>query len=281
MNPKARALLVKSLRSILLTAIVIYAFINLAGVWLQNAAMFPVPPVLQKESPPWEFTLETADGIPIRAVWLGNPDAKMTILFSHGNGEDIDRIIHFLGELRFQGFNVLAYDYRGYGRSGGAPSERGLERDITAAYEWLTTTQQIAPERIILMGRSIGGGPSVWLATQKPVAGLILESAFTSAYEVLLPRLPYYRNPFPNESRLRNLRVPTLFIHGTHDMLIAPGHAKRNYAAAAGPKELVWIPLAGHNDVMATDMDTYIYSLVRFARGLEPQESGPQIVERE
>ncbi len=268
MNRLTRVVL-RGLKLFVFTALLMYLVVNAAGIWLQNIAMFPIPRVL-RDSHPGEITLQTSDGQSIRAFWMENPRAEKTILFSHGNGEDLDRIEPFLRELHGYGFNVMAYDYRGYGRSSGRPSEAGLEKDISAAYDWLTGEKQIAPGQIILLGRSLGSGPSVWLASRKPVGGLILESAFTSAYEVMLPRLPYYRNPFPNEKRLRDLPVPVLLIHGTRDLLIRPHHALKNFAAAKNPRGLLWIEGAGHNDVLVTNPDEYQKGIKQFARDTGP-----------
>ncbi|MDZ4744147.1 MAG: alpha/beta hydrolase [Verrucomicrobiota bacterium] len=252
---------------ITITLAILYAVVNILGVWIQNYAMFPIPRVyggiLEGES-----VLPTPSGDKITVLSLDNPAAKQTILFSHGNGEDLNRIEPYLHELRNLGFNVVAYDYRGYGRSEGKPSEKALEEDILSVYEWIIRDKKVSPEQIILLGRSMGGGPSVWLAGQKPVSGLILESTFTSAYEVMLPPLPYYRNPFPTQRRLRNLRVPVLFIHGTADLLIQPHHARKNFEAAHEPKQIVWIQGAGHNDAYQTDPRTYQESILQFSRKL-------------
>lgn len=267
MKQKILKIILRTLRGVGLVVVSVYLIVNLAGVWLQNLVMFPIPRVWE-EFLRDEFILRTTDGVEIKALWLENQNARYTILFSHGNGEDLDTIEPFLRELRGWGFQIMAYDYRGYGRSQGRPSERGLEKDILATYVWLTQEKQIAPEKIIVFGRSIGGGPSVWLASQKPVAGLVLESTFTSAYEVMLPSLPYYRNPFPNEKRLRTLRVPVLFIHGSADLLIRPWHARKNFASTKAPKQLVWIEGAGHNDVLRTDPEKYRSALTQFADSL-------------
>jgi alpha-beta hydrolase superfamily lysophospholipase len=113
-----------------------------------------------------------------------NPNG-FVLLFSHGNAEDIGQNEEFFKLANQHGFGVFAYDYRGYGLSNGHPGEKNTYQDITAAYRYLTETLQVPPQRIIIYGRSVGSGPSVWLATQKSAAGLILEGPFVSAFRVV------------------------------------------------------------------------------------------------
>src|SRR5438128_9503857 len=109
----------------------------------------------------------------------------LTILFSHANAEDIRYDQELLERIRAAGFAVFAYDYQGYGTSEGRPSERHAYEDENAAYNFLVQSMHVQPNRIIAFGRSVGSGPACDLASRRPVAGLILESAFTSAFRVM------------------------------------------------------------------------------------------------
>jgi len=214
------------------------------------------------------FQLTASDGKQLSAEWLpaSSPaDPPKTILLSHGNGEHIGHIRVLAREWNDLGFHVLTYDYRGYGDSEGSPSERGVERDIQAAWDWLTTAKNIPPGEIILYGRSVGGGPSCWLAEQVDCAGLVLESNFTSLFRVPLrgKRFPFI-DPFPSIERLPNINCPLLIVHGTEDELIHPFHAEQNYAAAVEPKTLLWIDRAGHNDLHQRTGTAYEDALRRF-----------------
>jgi hypothetical protein len=222
-----------------------------------NAAL-PVPPL----------RLQTQDGGTIAALHLTHASAQYTVLYSHGNAETLGDIYPRLQQVRDLGFNILAYDYRGYGQSSGTPSEQAAYRDIEAAYRYLTQTLQVSSGQILVLGRSVGGGPATYLAEQHPVAGLILESTFTSIFRVVLPVriLPF--DKFPNRDRLSHIRVPVLILHGTQDRVVPFAHGQALYAAARVPKTLVAIPGADHNDVIAVGGDRYEQALQDFAASL-------------
>jgi fermentation-respiration switch protein FrsA (DUF1100 family) len=164
------------------------------------------------------------------------------------NAEDLGDLRPLLERLNVWGFSLFAYDYRGYGTSQGKPGERHVYRDAEAAYDYLTQQLQVPPEQIIVYGRSVGGGAATELASHHPVAGLILESAFTSAFRVIvpLPLLPF--DKFPNLAKLKKVRCPILVMHGQADQIIPINHGYRLYAAAPEPKLSLWVEAAGHND---------------------------------
>jgi Esterase/lipase len=141
--------------------------------------------------------------VTLSAVHLPNPQAVYTALFSHGNAEDIRDVAPLLNEIHESGFAVFAYDYRGYGSGDGVPTEENAYKDIDAAYAYVTGTLGVAPARIIAYGRSVGGGPAVDLASRKPLAGLIVESTFVTAFRVRthIPILPF--DKFRNQDRRR------------------------------------------------------------------------------
>ena len=193
--------------------------------------------------------LTTRNGVRISAMYLPNPSARFTILFSHGNGEDLGDVRGDLWRLNALGFAVLGYDYQGYGTSEGTPSERHCYMDIDAAYEYLTGPLGVPPQRVILYGRSVGSGPSVDLATRRQVGGMILESAFTSvlACSRLAGALP--RDAFRNIDKIGSVRCPVLFIHGRRDWTVPFRVGRALFEAAPGPKRCLWVERAGHNDV--------------------------------
>ncbi|WP_323790842.1 alpha/beta hydrolase [Nostoc sp. PCC 7120 = FACHB-418] len=184
----------------------------------------------------------------ISAVHLVNPTAKYTIIYAHGNAEDLGEIRQFLEQLRDLGFNVLAYDYRGYGTSAGRPTENNAYQDIDAAYNYLTKDLKILPKNIIVFGRSVGGGSAVDLAARQPVGGLIIESTFTSAFQVVVPIkiLPF--DKFNNLEKIKKVNCPVLIMHGQADEIIPFTHAQKLYAASPSPKLKLWVDNASHND---------------------------------
>jgi len=216
------------------------------------------------------FKLTTADGAKISAMHLlhKTPADRYTILYSHGNGEDMGEIEPNLRMFESAGYNVLAYEYRGYGTSEGSPSERATYADIDAAYDFLIQTG-VPPERILLLGRSIGGGPAIDVAMRKPVAGLILEGAFTSAFRVATrwPIFPCDR--YRNIEKLPSVHCPILFIHARQDRTVPFWHAEKNLQIANPPTQHLWVDNAGHNDVMFVAGTRYFDALAEFVKRIE------------
>lgn len=243
----------------------IYISLGVFAYFFADRLIFQPQPSSYQQTPDL-LKLRTADDVNIAAVHLPNPVATYTILYSHGNGEDLGDVRPALEEIRNIGFAVFAYDYRGYGTSEGTPSEQGAYKDIDAAYAYLTQQLKIPPDRIILYGRSVGSGPSVDLATRQPSAGLILESPFTSTF-VVMTRIPLYPfDRFPNLSKISSVRVPVLILHGTNDRTIPLSHGKRLFQAANEPKRSLWVEGADHNDVMLIAGAQYPKALREFTQ---------------
>jgi hypothetical protein len=168
--------------------------------------------------------------------------------------------------LQGLGFAVLAYDYEGYGESGGTPSEEAVIRDIEAAYAYLTEQRGVPPGRIIAYGRSLGGGPSVDLASREPIGGLILESTFMSVFRVIT-RVPLFPGDrFKNLEKMERVGCPVLVMHGKSDSLISFRHGEALLAAARGPKRSLWVDAAGHGDLPFAAGGAYDAAIGDFAR---------------
>jgi hypothetical protein len=204
----------------------------------------------------------------ISAVFLPNPEAKYTLLFSHGNAEDIGNDLPMLELYRQAGFSVFAYDYRGYGTSTGHPSEKGVHEDAIAAYNYLTAQLHVKPERVIAMGRSVGCAPAIYVAAHRKVAGLMAEAPFTTAFRVFthIPLLPW--DKFNNMREIRNVHAPVLIIHGRNDQVIPFWHGERVFSNANNPKQFVPVEGAGHNDVLMVTGRKYLEEMTRFASSL-------------
>lgn len=245
--------------------IFIYIAIGLWAYFFSNSLIFqPQPASYSDHSQILKLT--SANGVKISAIYLANKSAKYTILYSHGNAEDLGDILPVLQEIQNMGFTVFAYDYQGYGTSAGQPSVAKSYQDIDAAYTYLTDRLGILPDRIIVYGRSVGGGPSVDLAVRQPVAGLILESTFVSAFRALtqVPIYPFDR--FANLSKINQVNCPVLVIHGREDRVVRFWHGQALYAAAREPKSFLWVDGAGHNEVMWVAGDRYSQALKDFAQ---------------
>jgi fermentation-respiration switch protein FrsA (DUF1100 family) len=208
-----------------------------------------------------------ADGGSIATLYLPNPDASITLLYAHGNAEDLGQIAPMLEELRRHGFAVIGFDYRGYGASTGGPTTTsGAIRDMESVYRHAVHALGVPPSQLVLYGRSVGGGPATDLAARLPIGGLVLESTFTSAFVVMtrVPLLPFDR--FPNLRHIRQVRAPVLVIHGTADAVIPVSHGRRLYDAASNPKQALWVDGAGHNDLVLVAGQRYWDALAEFAR---------------
>ncbi len=199
-----------------------------------------------------DLYLTTADGVKINA-WLIKSDPKAsTIIFAHGNAGTMgDRVmrLRFLHDL---GLNVLIFDYRGYGRSQGNSTEKGVYLDAQAAYDYLQNRSDIDHDRIIAYGASLGGVVMIDLATQRRVAALIVESSLTSAKDMaqrIYPFLPSFLMSirFDSISKIYKIIIPKLFMHSPQDHIVPFGMGRKLYEMAVDPKEFLVIH-GGHND---------------------------------
>ena len=261
-----------SLKRLVRSALFIYACVCIYGYFFADGLIFKPQPASYGDTRE-TLKLTAADGVRISAVYLPNRQAHYTILFSHGNAEDLGDIRWLLEELRDMGFAVFAYDYRGYGTSQGNPSESGAYRDIDAAYNYLTQKLGVPPANIIVYGRSVGSGPSVDLASRQPVAGLVLESPFVTAFRVVtrIPIFPF--DKFANIDKIKRVRCPVLVTHGTADAVIPFWHGRELFAAANEPKRFFPVAAAGHNDVMEVAGEKYAKALREFAQALRRGEN--------
>jgi fermentation-respiration switch protein FrsA (DUF1100 family) len=252
------------MKSLLVTAVLVYAAFA-AFAWFMSDRMMFLPPSPSYRAGQLPIVMVPTDGGSIATLHLPNPRAPITVLFAHGNAEDLGHAEPWLEELRRAGFSVLAFDYRGYGMStGGPPSAPGATNDMEAVYHHAVNTLKIPPSRLMLYGRSVGSGPATDLAARVPVGGLVLESAFVSAFRVLtrVSLLPFDR--FHNLRHIRRVRAPVLVVHGTDDEVIPVSHGRRLYEAAGQPKQALWIDGAHHNDVPIVGGARYWLALAAF-----------------
>ncbi|HEY9709655.1 MAG TPA: alpha/beta hydrolase [Oculatellaceae cyanobacterium] len=252
--------------------IFIYIFFGLYVFFVADRMIFlPQPSSYQDTSA--ILKLRTADQIQLSAVYLPNPASTYTILYTHGNAEDLGDIQPVLQQLQNTGFSVFAYDYRGYGTSQGKSSERNSYRDIDTAYNYLTQQLGVPAQRIIAFGRSVGGGAAVDLAARKPLGGLIMESCFTSAFRVVvpIPILPF--DKFRNLDKIKKVNCPVLVMHGKADEVVPFSHGQKLFAAAGEPKRYLWVDEAGHNDFIWVAGDRYSSTLREFAQLVQKTQS--------
>jgi fermentation-respiration switch protein FrsA (DUF1100 family) len=211
-----------------------------------------------------EFT--ASDGVRLHAWWAGPPDARATLVWSHGNGGNIAGRSAVLRGLAARGVSVLAYDYRGYGRSEGSPTEEGVYADALAAYDHLRA-RGIPESRIVAFGESLGSAVSVHLASKRPCAGLVLVSPFTRLRDVARvhygPLAMLAGDGFDAIGLIPKVRRPLLVAHGDQDEIVPFELGVKLFEAANEPKKFLRVEGAHHNDVFASSelMD----AIVRFA----------------
>jgi fermentation-respiration switch protein FrsA (DUF1100 family) len=249
---------------------VVFAYaVLLVYAWLRSDQLIFLPPPSTYADGPEILKVHTPDGVILAARYLPHPSARYTLIYFHGNAEDLGYVEPFIRELRDRlGVSVFGWDYRGYGLSGGKPGEAATLRDAHTVLAYVTGTLGVPPERVILYGNSVGGGPAVEVAASHRVGGLILRSAFTSAFRVMthVRILPF--DKFNNLGKLPRVTCPVLVIHGTADEMIPFSHAQQLYAAAPGPKYRLWVEGAGHNDLLETAGEEYWKALHEFTAGL-------------
>ncbi len=223
-----------------------------------------------------DANIRTADGISIHGWWVPHDEAKLTVLFFHGNGGNISHRIHLLELLRDLGVSTLMVDYRGYGRSEGRPSEEGLYRDADAALKHLREARGIPLDRIVIFGKSLGGAVAIDLAARVETGGLIVESSFTSIKDMArrtVPILPVHllvRTRFDSLAKMPSLRQPLLVIHGNRDEVVPFEMGRALYDAAEGTKDFLAVPGAGHNDLEYVGGEVYRERLRTFLARLSP-----------
>lgn len=258
---------------LLLLLVVGWAVISALAFFYGERILFQPPPASYDRGA-LEYALIPVGDDSVAVQHIPNPSARYTLLFSHGNAEDLGHLQPLLQLLHGAGFGVVAYDYRGYGRSTRAlPTEKRAIEDVEAVYRYVRDVLGVPPERLIAHGRSLGGGPTLELADRHPIRAVVLESTFTSTYRVVtrLPLFPFDR--FPNLARVRTLDVPVLVMHGGRDRVVGVSHGRTLFRAAREPKQALWVEGAGHNDLALVAGERYLDALRSFAEQLSP--AGP------
>jgi pimeloyl-ACP methyl ester carboxylesterase len=252
-----------SLRRMMISLIEIYIAL-LVFAWLfSDRLIFPPPPPSYQEGGDF-YRIPLPDGQKIGMLALTNPAAAFTLLYFHGNAEDLGDIQPTLQKYRDHGFTVYAVDYRGYGISDGRAGSHAACEDGEAALKHLVADRGIPLNRLILHGRSVGTGIALHLAARNKVAGLILESPFVTAFRVrtVIPIAPF--DKLRNNQRIREISCPLLVIHGVDDAIIPLWHGQKLYDLATVPKRYWWVPRANHNDIIETDEPGFWRHLTEF-----------------
>ena len=211
----------------------------------------------------------------VHGWWI--PTAKSSapaLIYFHGNGSNLGDLTNLAAIFHQLEVSVLLIDYRGYGRSSPIfPNETRVYEDAEAAWQYVTQTRKIAPDRVFVYGHSLGGAIALDLAVKHPeMAGLITEGTFTSiedmaGYMPALRTLPIgwiISQRFDSINKIESLQMPVLILHGTSDRVIPPSMAKSLFAAAPEPKQLEIFDRAGHSNLPELGAQKYLFILKRF-----------------
>jgi fermentation-respiration switch protein FrsA (DUF1100 family) len=216
-----------------------------------------------------DVSIATSDGLQLHGWFVPAEQPKATVLFLHGNAGNISHRLDSIAIFRELGLDTLIIDYRGYGQSEGSPGEQGTYLDAQAAWDFLVGNRGIAPERIVIFGRSLGGAVASWLAAENTAAAVIIESCFSSALDMahrLYPFMParlITRLKYPVSDYVSRLGIPLLVIHSRDDEIIPYSMGQAIFEAAAEPKAM--LELTGdHNYGFLLNRERYAVELQGF-----------------
>ena len=239
--------------------------------WFEHRQVYAPSPTLEftPEHPYEDVSFAASDGLKLHGWFFpGSKRADLAFLAFHGNGGNICHRLNFYDAWLELGVSLFTFDYRGYGQSEGTPSEAGTYLDGQAAYGWLRK-RGFAPENIILLGKSLGGGIASETAVREKVGGLILQNTFSSIPDVgsdLYPFLPVRligTIRYETVKKLPRIHVPVLVMHSRGDDFIRFSHAERNFATANEPKMLCEI-YGSHNGTIEADRARYLEGLQQY-----------------
>ncbi|NQZ60183.1 MAG: alpha/beta hydrolase [Lentisphaeraceae bacterium] len=222
-----------------------------------------------------DLFIKSANGSTINAWYLPAQESKGTVIFCHGNAGNISHRISTLQIWNQLGYSIIAFDYQGYGKSQGNASEQNCYDDAMAVYQWLKNNNLLLT-KVIIHGRSLGGGVASYLANKIPCSGLILESTFTSIPDMAQQRFPFLptslltRTHFNNLQRIKKNKHPLLILHSKSDNII-PGHMGRTLFARAVSAKTFFELQGGHNEGFSITPD-YEKTLDSFCRHLTKAE---------
>ena len=221
-----------------------------------------------------EVFFASADGVKLHGWYLPHDKPLATLLYFHGNLGNIASCVDELYILHHQiEADIFIFDYRGYGKSKGRPSERGLYKDALAAYDYLISQKQVAAEQLVGFGRSLGSAVAIYLASQKPLGALVVVSSFSSVRDLVKILFPKWLGWFINLctplrlasiDRVARVSCPILLLHGANDTMVPAQVGKKLYDAISSAKMWYNVPGASHNDTFIRGGKKYWYLLKAF-----------------
>ena len=260
--------------TIIFFAMAIYLIIISLSYFLQSKFIYyPVKRI--ERSPEYlgfdyqEICYLTKDKIAISAWYIPVSNSKLTVLFCHGNAGNISHRLDSIKIFNQLGLNTFIFDYRGYGKSQGRPTEKGTYLDAEGALTYLTEKKKLSPDKLIIFGRSLGASVAAWLAQKYAIKSIIIESTFTSIADLgaeLYPILPVKllcRFKYHTREYVKNIHSPLLIIHSLDDEIIPFHHSQHILKAANLPKKLLQLN-GSHNEAFLLSSKKYFEGLKEF-----------------
>ncbi|MEN6384837.1 MAG: alpha/beta hydrolase [Phycisphaerales bacterium] len=272
------------LKSLVRIALGVYLILCLLLYFKQSSFTFyPTKDVLET---PQDINLEyediqlkTSDKLTLSAWYIPADNARYILLFCHGNGGNISHRLENINILNNLGISCLIFDYRGYGKSEGKPSEKGVYIDAQTAYDWLIKEKNLSPENIIIYGQSLGGSIAAHLASNVKAKSAIIESTFTSYVDMgkkFYPYLPvklFAKFKFKTIEYIKKINYPVLIIHSREDELIPFEFGQQLYKAANEPKQFMEIS-GSHNEGFLSSGQSYVNGLDQWFTALDSNDKG-------
>lgn len=229
------------------------------------------------ESSPADFGLvcedvyfDSLNGTTLNGLFFPSDGARVTLVMFHGNAENVGDRLDYVKTLLGMKLNVFYFDYQGYGKSEGSPSEKRTYEDSLSAYNYLISRHDVDPDSIAFLGRSLGGALAIDLATKVKCYRLITDGTFSSVKDMAKARFPFLPtsiitpDKYNNTDKVSQLDAPTLIIHGTEDQVVPFAQSKILYNAANEPKEFYQVDGAGHNDTYLVENSRYFEKIETF-----------------
>jgi len=276
---------VRRMLSIVVSTVAVCYLAIVALMWVFQEKMIYIPTRELSGNPASygmqfeDVSFTATDGVKLHGWFVPAPEEKGVALFCHGNAGNVSNRVETLRVLYNLGVSTFVFDYRGYGRSEGSPTEQGTYRDVEAAWLYLTNVRKTPPGRITVFGRSLGGAIAAWIAKEHTPRALILESTFTSVPDMgrrLYPFLPVglvARIIYPTETYVRDVRCPVLVAHSPDDEIVPYALGRGVFEAANEPKSFL--------DLQGSHNDGFLDSGTRYTEGLAKFIFGPETSRKE
>ena len=252
-----------------LLLLIVYLILGILLWFFGDRLVFPAPNPSTYSEDQVSFSVKIGDSLSIACMHRGERvQPTHTVIFSHGNGEDLGNLESFLDYFGSDSIEMIAYDYPGYGLSEGKSSEQGCSDAVEAVYDYAVNELERKPEDIIIWGRSLGTGPSLFLASRREIGGLILETPFLSAFRSAtgITMLPW--DLFRNVDYTGRVCCPSLVIHGTLDEVVPFRQGREIFRQLPEPKQFLRVEKGRHNDLWEVGGSEYRDLLKQFIQSI-------------